>query len=48
MQDNVIVSPLDALISAGVFTEMEETRERPGDEMKSRKLSIMSTVKRES
>lgn len=30
MQDNVTVSPLEAWSSAGVLTEMEETREGAG------------------
>lgn len=33
MQDNVTVSPLDAWSSAGVLTEMEETREGAGGGM---------------
>lgn len=33
MQDKETVSPLDAWISAGEFTVMEETREGAGGEM---------------
>lgn len=33
MQDKVTVSPLDAWISAGEFTVMEETREGAGGEI---------------